>query len=328
MPARSPEIDHFVGIAKRRVGLISEVFEKGQVYMRAELSKTALAMAVCEAAIAELHVEGREHLEAAWSQVLAGKRLGVTFNHQSDADHDVKRLILRKLNLEEFADRMFFVAGLKMLEREETRMFMPAENALLVATPTDLHNMEKADRWIDRGRLTEEEENIVINYIELMGALSTASSSEYERLVKLGMIPSFYPEATRTRDEQGRMMKAPSESASLIPKDPEAYILPWVTHGTTQIMTLDDRILLNNATISTVIGKRYQVKELDGIKLDGIFIDDSTATQIDIVMARLGALKPELVMPQHLESYQKLCGTYNPGRGTREIFCKPISVSY
>lgn len=306
------EIEQFIALAKGRNQLIPTVISENRVYTPAEPPKSFLAMSLCSVFISGLEVIGTKYLEEAAGLVNGGKKLMIVSNHQSDADHTIRRYICEKLGFKELSDTFFFLGGLKMIERKSIERLMPAENTVFVLTPADVHNLVTALRWSKRQQLTPEQVRIVDEYKNNCQALSVASSAAIEKQIELGKTLVFYPEGTRTRDTQGRIMRASKEVTKLITHDEETYIFPIMVDGTAKIMTLDDKFNPDRTRLKMVVGEPYPSREIFEVDTRGIFLNGSPATPADVVMARLSILMPELVSSESAEFYENVRGTYNP----------------
>lgn len=306
------EVEQFVALAESRNQLIPQLISENRVYTPAEKSKSFIAMGLCRVFISGLDVLGTKHLEEVSSLVNKGKKLMVVSNHQSDADHTIRRYICEELGFKELSDNFFFLGGLKMLERKSIEHLMPAENTVFVLTPADAHNLVAALRWSKRQQLVPEQVRVVDEYKKNCQALSEASSAAIEEQIRLGKTLVFYPEGTRTRDVHGRIMRASKEVTKLFPQDEETYVLPIMVDGTAKIMTLDDEFNPDRTKLKMVVGEPYPAKEIFEIDTRGVFLNGSPVTPADVVMARLGVLMPELVPSESAEFYEKVRGTYNP----------------
>ncbi len=308
------EIEKFVQLAEGRNTLIPELIRTGRVYMPAEPHLSFIATNLCRSYVSGIDVKGVNNLREASDLKKRGKKLRVPSNHHSDADHTAKRYILEELGFFDLANRLFFLGGFKMLERPETKRFMPAENTVFVITPGDAHDLRRALRWIYQGKLTEEQKGIVKTYQDNCRALTEASSEAIKTQMNLGNVLVFYPEGTRTRDKNGWLGKAPKEVDKLFPDDEETWILPMMTKGTANIMTLNDKFGSTRTRLEMVVGRPYPCKQIYEEDISKISLRGFPATRADVVMARLAMLMPDLVAPEDLEFYKKVCGNYNPRR--------------
>lgn len=312
MAIETAAIKEFLGVAEETSKIVPDLLRENKVYMPAEKTKTDNVRSIIKATVRSLSIAGAVNLKSAWDLVQAGELLKIISNHQSDTDHSVKREILERIGLKEFADRIFYLGGTKMIRRPKTMVHIPAENILIVCTPGEIQGMKTAMSWIREGLLSQEDETIAWDYIENMGALGRASSAMYKQLTASGMVPAFCPEATRTRDPERRMGRAPLEIGFLVTDCPDAYILPWVIDGTTEIMDLNDVIRLDGAHLRSVTDEAFPAREILESETADISFNGSKVTTSDILMARLAILMPDLVKPEELSTYQRLCFNHKP----------------
>lgn len=306
------EFESFIELARSRNELIPSLINEKRVYTPADPDKASLATRLCNVFISGLEVLGTGYLEEASRLVDAGKKLAVVSNHQSDADHTIRRYICEKLGFKELSDTFFFLGGLKMIERKSIQRLMPAENTVFVLTPADARNLVTAYRWLKKGQLDPAQAGIVETYIKNCKALSEASSAAIGERIKVGETLFFYPEGTRTRDEQSRIQRAPKDVAKLLPQDEDTYVLPIMADGTAKIMTLEDKFNPDRTRLKMVIGRPYPAREIFEVDIKGVCLNGSPATPADVVMARLGILMPELIPADSAGFYERVRGGYNP----------------
>lgn len=306
------EVEPFIALAKSRNELIPNLISESRVYTPADPDKSSLATRLCSVFISGLDVLGTGYLEEASRLVNTGKKITVVSNHQSDADHTIRRYICEKLGFKELSDTFFFLGGLKMIERKSIQRLMPAENTVFVLTPADARNLATAYRWFKKEQLDYEQAEIIETYIKNCKALSKASSAAIEEQINIGKTLFFYPEGTRTRDGQSRIQRAPKDITKLFPQDEDTYVLPIMVDGTAKIMTLEDKFNPDRTRLRMVVGKPYPAKEIFEVDIKGVRLNDSPATPADVVMARLGVLMPELIPEDSIGFYGRVRGTYNP----------------
>lgn len=143
-------------------------------------------------------LDGVDNLENAIELGETGTPLVAISNHLSDSDHAIKRIMLEHEGYRNFANKMLFLAGLKMIERPLLRQFASAEKMLLIPTPFDMEDLETV---LKSDGLSEEEVKVLRtlkrNYIHLSRKAKEDATASLEQDPE--EILALYPESTRSR---------------------------------------------------------------------------------------------------------------------------------
>lgn len=280
-----------------------------RVYWPAQWHKRFLAQVFLHACVARIKVKGLINLyeAAALSEELEENQFILVSNHIADFDHPLKRFIFCKLGLKNFADRLVFPAGLKMIERPQIKFLMPGENALFVMTPFDAKDL--ADAKTGYGDLTVDQQAIIDEYEDNVNRLTKESGKEMLRLKDEGKIFTSYPEATRSRT--GLLGPGQEMVTAHYPKNKgNVYIVPMMFSGIDRINPPEKMICLSRVEVSMAVGKVYPAKDIWAREEGTGRVSRGLA--INRIMARLAVLEPGLVCPQDREFYSGFLNGYDP----------------
>lgn len=276
-----------------------------RVYWPAQGHKRFMAQALLFVTVGSIKVIGLDNLKEAAEKSKEDLHMVIS-NHIADLDHPLKRLILYRAGLKDFADRLFFPAGLKMIERWYTAPLMPGENVLFVMTPFDAKNLEDAKAFYPS--LSKKQQTIIDRYEQNFVDLTRASGREKHRLEEQGMIMVSYPEATRSRN--GFLIEGQEAVTAHYPKKrDDVYAVPMIVRGIEQINPAEKLPRPGRVEVTVIVGKRYPVRDI-WVKDNGVPVTRKVA--IDRVMARLAVLQAVLWSDQDNEFYRKQLNGYDP----------------
>lgn len=196
----SAEKSELLATAKKRNKSIPHIISENRVLQERRESRTAFLMLLGDIWFIRngSTLTGQNHLETAMKLIDQGEPFTAISNHLSDADHAIRRFMLEHNGYREFADRMLYLAGLKMIERPLIRQVASAEKFALIPTPNDMKNLEDI---IKSGDLSEEERTILRRLKKNYVNLSRKAKEDVTR--SLGQNPeeilALYPESTRSR---------------------------------------------------------------------------------------------------------------------------------
>lgn len=291
-----------LSLAERRNILIPRMIENGQVYQPSHPGMVAFSRALSYCSFSEVQVQGEDHLAEA---VRLGEKhpLIVTSNHQTDVDAVVVRRALEKIGFGNFADKLVYLAGLKMIERWSTRYLMGTGSVVYVATPFDRQQLKQVLTSPEQmGRLSPEQVATLRECEDNYQRLNRIAKIDIHKLLGQGYILSLYPESTRSRT--GLMQRAPREvSVNFAFK--EAVILPMMVNGAQTVFLPDQKVRWwKRAKTWMRVGEPYPVEELWQIRK--LMAVQDSVTPADVAMAKLAQLAPELVDNKELARYQRI----------------------
>lgn len=224
----TPENSELLALAQKRNASIPDIIRNDEVLRKRREYRTMFLRVVSKYFLRKgSTLEGQENLESALKTGQAGTPLIVISNHFSDADHSIKRFMLEQNGYREFADRLLYLAGLKMIERPLVRQVASAESLVLIPTPFDLEKLRTA---IKSTEFTAEQRWI----LQRLKANYTDLSHETKRKVDEAQktddsILSFYPESTRSRT--GQAISAHNLTNIWYQYNPDALIVPISIEG-------------------------------------------------------------------------------------------------
>lgn len=304
------QIEKFLALAERRNNRVfpqllgQDESGNSKVYWPAARHKQLLIQAILHACVTRVKVKGLDNLYDA-AGLSEENQVIVVSNHLADFDHPLKHYFLCRVGLGGFADRLVFPAGLKMIERLHTRIFMPGENSLFVMTPFDARDLANAKA--DYDSLSSAKRAIIDKYRHNFACLTIESAREMIRLRKEGMIFVSYPEATRSRT--GRLGSGQEAVTAHFPRNGDkVFVVSMMLDGINRFNPPERPLCLVRTEVSMAVGKSYPVKDI-------WFREGKHATRrlaIDRVMARLAVLEPGLVSPEDMVFYSTRLNGYDP----------------
>lgn len=260
-------------------------------------------------AIPKITVLGIENLEEAEGLRQEGYEVVIASNHQSDADHAVKRRGLEEIGYRKFANRLIYSAGIKMDDRWYTRILMDAENSVYIISPFDtklINRVLDEEKGLGR-KLTEKDRQVISEYQKNARSLNRTSLRYLKELVRVRFMPCIYPESTRSRN--GLLGEAPRE-VSVYLTNTDGFVLPIVTNGITESFpperNFDLAKSLTGVCVEMCIGRPVPISLIRERSRRYFGAKDNPA---EVVMAEIAALKPELAPPSKAGYYQQLLTT-------------------
>ncbi len=299
----SIETQQFVCFAERRTKFIRSLIHTNEFFRQGVPFIKHLVPDFTSLFVRSISLKGKEHLEEAQAYVKSGKSLILAMNHQSEADTYVVRHILVKNGLEEFAERLVYIAGLKMLERRSTRPFFAAERSLMVATPGDFKTIEAFLE--SHQNLSDGEREVVDQYHKSCTLLNMKSGREMIRLSGSGVVIGLYPEGTRTRSELGYIQRAPEQIAGYF-KGNRFDVVSLAMRGITKTFPVGKCARFwRRSDVEVVAGERYSASEVWNKRIQSDYPNPERICA-DLVMARIGLLIPENINPDDLDNYRSI----------------------
>lgn len=267
------------------------------------------------------NIRGVENLETA-DRLSEDHRLIVTQNHQTDLDHQAKRLFLETLGFREFADRLVYTGGLKMDERWYIRFFVRSEQGIFIATPADLDRVQAVLTKDKKDHFLQEAQRSSLEMYR--GNLTLLNQTAMENLAALnrqGLITAIYPEATRSRHPDSLIQRAPKSVALYtLPQEgqPEAFVLPISVGGLNEVLPPQKLMrfwkvlppnwslgIFSKASIRVNIGAPYPASEIWD-RRRAVALKKMGAEKSDYIMAKIAVLNPDLVTHEDWEFYQRV----------------------
>lgn len=231
----------------------------------------------------ELKVSGIENLEIVRQNLKKHKSVVLLVNHLSHADHPTLSTAMRKNGFADLAERLTFVAGMRLKDEFIAKIFNNAYARILVSTPTSAPQTEEESRESQR--------------INLKGFF------EASRLLNEGNLLVIYPEGTRSRE--GKLLKAIPAVARYLENPNIGIILPVGIQGTGDLLPVGKKRLrfkktkisfgkpiLPNNLINSVLEDLPEDKKND-YKRDKKIRDEVNEKMMDFVMKKIGQLLPE-----------------------------------
>lgn len=290
--------------AKRRVRFIPRLL-LGGFFRSRDLFHGTVNRSLAGLFTESYQLEGEEYLRKA-IDLSQTKGLIVNSNHQSDVDHPAIRYILEKKGYGKFVDRWLYFAGIKMAERFETNMFLGSENLVYVLTPFDKREIDEALERLSEQGLSDEDVDIFRQYDGLGKQLNGRSIRRAIKWVRKDKgVAVFYPEATRSRHEQGLMQRGQQEVEPLYGLGD--FVLPIMIIGTSEVFHPKRVLLGRRMRLTLIAGDPYPVEELLNEETQEILKNEfNNATPVDLAMTRIGRLRWNMVDPQYVGFYRAI----------------------
>lgn len=298
------ETETLVSLAQRRNVLIPRLIKNGEVYKPSHPKMVAFSRVLSYYSFSRVQVQGADHLAEA-VRLREKHPLIVTSNHQTDVDAMVVRRGLEKIGFGSFADRLFYLAGLKMIERWSTRYLMGTGSVVYVATPFDRQRLKQVLSSPEQiGGLSLQQVDTLRACENNYEHLNNIAKGKIHELLGQGYILSLYPETTRSRT--GLMQRAPREvSVNFRLKD--AVVLPMVIAGAQAVFPPEKHVRWwKRAQCWVRLGEPYPVSELWQRRRGLEWVPGGDVTPADVAMAKLARLAPELVGQEDLVRYHRI----------------------
>lgn len=228
-PARVSEL---LATAVKRNGYLPDMVADSRAFVPAHPLKQASADFLARLLVLPGGtLEGQENIDKALQMQKQGHNLLIVGNHQSNGDTPARRRKLIRHGFSELVDRMVFVAGLNV---KDTNILFPTEDAIYVFPPRDLADLKKINRDPEFYGVQEDGVETVAMVLRLGAQLNNGVTPKSAQIFEMGRSIFLYLEATRTRDPEGKMMRAnPFVSGYL--RDEETVVLPIYQDGVHRI---------------------------------------------------------------------------------------------
>lgn len=314
--------EKLLGYLDSRNELIPKLIKKDQVFRPRTPLGAFLSWFITETCISpESLFIGQRYVEEVIRAYQSGASIAVASNHESDSDHGIRRFGMRKNGYGEYANKIVYLAGLKMIERPLISTLSRSENQLYIPTPMDGDALENALRF-NRSEYKPEEiakmRELFDNYHCLIGA---AKAEVNKRGGPFGLLRAVYPEATRSRD--GMLGNARRETASWFTNGKDGFVLPMATSGGPELLPpeapplLHKRFVVDRAMTTVSVGP--MIPSLKLIKFtESLPLTKAGQAQltVDCIMAHVAVLMgPDRVFPErwnHLmqvkRDFEAFCG--------------------
>jgi 1-acyl-sn-glycerol-3-phosphate acyltransferase len=231
----------------------------------------------------ELKVSGIENLEIVRENLKKHKSVVLLVNHLSHADHPTLSTAMRQNGFPDLAERLTFVAGMRLKDEFIAKIFNNAYARILVSTPTSTPQTEEENREAQR--------------INLKGFF------EASRLLNEGNLLVIYPEGTRSRE--GKLLKAIPTVSRYLENPNVGIILPVGIQGTGDLLPAGRKILrfkktkisfgkpiLPASVFKNVLDELPEDKR-NNYKRDKKIRDEINEKIMDFVMRKISLLLPE-----------------------------------
>ena len=254
----------FLTHVKQRNPLIQEIVDENSHYRPIDQKVTQITRFLVNGILffpgfaIDITVEDKEYLTEASELANKTRKVMVMSNHQTDADHPIKRAGLEHCGFGSFADRLVYLSGLNMISRPYIAPFVGSENTLLIATP---HELQLTIQYLEDPALDSSQKAELMQFQGLCRQLNDKSMREMRRLMTYqGLIPAFYPEAGRSRDLQGRMTAIHPYMSSHFRRD--GWIVPIVTWGPHETFPPEQTFKFQRFSVHMRVGKPFNSSEL------------------------------------------------------------------
>lgn len=289
----TPEAQLVLKQAVARKSLLHRLLESGSYIQRQPL-KTQITNTLSDIFIADIEVNGVQNLTKATDLLDKGDELTVVSNHMSDGDPTLRRAAFTRVGHKVFADRLVWVAGLSMVERWYTRIFMGVDEAVLVVTPFDLRRIRKVLE--DGSDLTPEGRELVKGYEDAARRVNRTAYKTTNVRRRDGFAVSIFPESTRSRNN-GLLQEARRETATFFPR---GYVLPVAAVGIREIVPVNGSFKVKRVNSRVDIGEPIPAAEIWGKSVR--FFNEGRHNPAEVAMAYVGALNPDIV-PKEKKAY-------------------------
>lgn len=268
-------------------------------YLPRQPLKTKLVNKIADVFIADIEVNGAKNLATATKLLDEGHEVTHIGNHTSDGDIALRRLAFERTGHANFANRQLWVAGASMLERWYTRIFMGAEESIMVVTPLDLRRI-KAVATSEDTELNPDQRSIVAQYLEAANLLNKRSSGVAQAKRASGYGVSVFPESTRSRNG-GMMQEAIRETGVYLAR---GYVLPVAGFGIQEWIPVNGNFRIKRVNVRVDIGEPIPAKEIWEKSVR--FYGGRGHNPAEVAMAYVAVLNPRLVSKEREEHYKQL----------------------
>jgi 1-acyl-sn-glycerol-3-phosphate acyltransferase/ketopantoate reductase len=267
---------------QKRKDLLIEKYKKffEKPFIQRRPLTTSIVNGMADFFCRRFEVAGIKHFASIREGINKGKSVVLVPNHASHADHPLIVKALRENGFNDLAERLVFVAGMKVRDEMMGRIFHNAYARVLVSTPSS--------------ELQSDEEKHKAQSINLKGFL------EINRLLNSGCLLVLYAEGTRSREN--KLLKAIPSVARYFENPNIEAIYPVAIEGSVSILPVAGRWpRFGKARVT--IGEPLQAAELFKKAAEGLHKDMSDKEKqvrnkiseiaIDIIMKKIARLLPK-----------------------------------
>lgn len=282
-----------------RTGFIEQVRQNKTFVFRRKFPYSLALRAFTRLAVAGTELYGRENLDYVQSNLGKGQFIFAP-RHASDADHHAIDHILRRNGYAQIANRLRFVAGIKMWDRPQTRYLMPGLESMPVPAPG---YFDEAYAMLEKA-VSEKEKALVRDYIKDMRSLGKLSFNANEDDWKSGKtIPVVYIETTRSREDM--LERARPEVVAYFKN---GLIIPVMSEGVADVFPVGrrprwEKIWRRKFRLRFWVGEPINARVLQSAEVRA-WLRERDAKPTDFVASRIAILKPDRVNPVYLPLYQ------------------------
>ncbi len=288
--------------AEKRNFSIPRLLARGKVHLRRNIQSSVFAELAAVVYIGDIVLNGESNLRSAL-EISKTAPLIISSTHKSDGDTIAIQQTLYMNGFFREAMRTGYPAGLKMLERPYIEPFVRSVDSFLVATPYDVQENQTA-LALD---LSEEEREKLLQCKDYYEKLNRRAFIEMYRFsTKEGGILIPYLEATRSR-KKGVLQDAPDEMEVYF-KIKNAQVLPIEVHGVEAVCPPEAPFRwekIRGAHITFTAGEHYPASDIFTTRLPAE-ISGRLTKPLDIAMAKIAKLNPELVKADQLKYYEEV----------------------
>ncbi len=309
----NPRTLNTLALARRRNNTLPAFLKNGVYRSESRLLRT-MRDGLFRLIFREIIIEGAANWESAVDSIKGGEKYILTCNHTTDADTAAfERAVDLASKTLGTKPRLTWVAGLKMDERNGTRIFAESVNRVYVPTPQDLTNINKARKDPHLGLSDKEKLDFYYKKIHEFGK---ESFREAKLRLDNGDVLCLFPEATRSRtglinfdiDDIAKVMVA-----NLFHRLGDIQIIPSAVSGLHSFFPPEnnERIIssfilgglrLRQIRPKIVFGRPYSFSDL---------INETASKRWNIAMARIAQLNPENIDPKDTSLITSLIADYS-----------------
>ncbi len=304
-------VEAIIKTARRRINKIPGILEKKEVYKGAKRWSQNLLGTLAGLLVSEVEVAGIENIDKA-GQLSPEGLVILIGNHHSNADTPIRREGFKRVGRKDIPDNTTYLAGLNVAESSPA--LFPSENAIQVVSPRDIEAAKDLVRK-NPHQITPEQKELIKSYLKWSKDLSGHAALEVTSLRGTGKFLFLYPEATRSRDPEGRMGRGHyglqgffgNEQDVVVPIfEDGAHLLmppqkPWFKVFGREIGR--GWIRPRRRKIAMIVGEPMKVADLR-IKSQDFFRKEVNI--VDMAMFQIWKLAPERVSPEFAQLQEKL----------------------
>ncbi len=275
-------------IIEKRMAFMDGLEASGNYYMERQLASYLLLRMLEWTLIGGTKFTGQENVNLALQKIDEGdNRLTLAANHTSDTDHSAFEHAFHRNGFGRLAKILLFPSGLKMWDRPDTKWAMRGMNVSPVPAPGYFDEV----RDFEQLPLSDADLNMLLEYQEKMRMLGKKSMEKLIPDWKKGkVVPFFYPEATRSKDDligRGREeTEAYFRHGYTLPlqiEGPGTYFPPnrelWETLKTIAKIALTREFIVEVKAGELISNRRLQAPDIRE------WLKERKATKVDFVMS-------------------------------------------